>query len=144
MVKTTTTLNSSKKFLEPDKLAEALMAADEILERCQLNYFLMDELAWQVVKNYQFLKLEEITFGVQRKNWTEVSRSLLRSIKPKDLLIEQDSIGFTMDNKVPVTIWIINKRYEFFQRPDMVWYLYSEFKIPNPFEKYWKVRYLIK
>jgi hypothetical protein len=45
MVKTTTTLRSSKKYLEPNKLAEALMAADEILERCQLNYFLMDMTA---------------------------------------------------------------------------------------------------
>lgn len=145
MVKTTTTLNSSKHYYEPDQLASAMMAFDEILERCQLNYFLLEETAWQVVHNYPLLKnLEEITVGIQRKDWTELSKSLVRSIKLKDLEINEDSIGFKWDNEVPITIWIINKNYEFFQRPDQVWYLYTQFRIPNPFSRYWKVRHLIK
>jgi len=145
MVKTTTTLNSSKKYFEHDKLVEALMAADEILERCQIKYFLLEDTAWQAYKQYQFMKdLEELTFGLQRKDWTQVSQSLLKTIKPKDLQIEKDSIGFKMDNGVPITIWIINRKYEFFQRPDMIYYMYSEYFIPNPFMKYWKVRFLIK
>lgn len=144
MTKTTTTLRSSKQFFEPDQLASALMIADELLERCQFNYFLLDDLAWQVYKNYQFLEnLEELTFGITRTNWTKLSRSLIQSVGIKNLEIDTDAIEFKC-NGVPVVVWIINKNYEFFKRPDMKWYLYSEFKLPNPFMKYWKVRYLIK
>lgn len=145
MVKTTTTLRSSKKYFDHQQVFEALQATDEILERCQLNYFLLENLAEQIYLNVPFFKnIEEITLGIQRKDWTEVSKSLIRSVHLKDLMIEEDAIEFKNPNGVPTVIWIINKRYEFFQRPDLVWHSYTQFRVPNPFEKYWKVRFLIK
>lgn len=145
MVKTTTTLRSSKKYYTHDQIFEALQETDERLERCQLNYFLLEDLAQQVfLGSPQFKNLEEITLGVRERDWTTLSKSLMRSIGLKDLMIEEDSIEFKNLNGVPTVIWIIHRNYEFFKRPDLVWHSYTQFRVPNPFAKYWKARFLIK
>lgn len=45
---------------------------------------------------------------------------------------------------VPVKLKIIERRYKFFENPDQVFYGVDEFRIPNPYQKYLKSRYIIK
>ena len=45
---------------------------------------------------------------------------------------------------VPVECKIIHYNYQFFKHPDHVVYNYDEFRVPNPFEKYFKTRYIVR
>src|SRR3990167_1221899 len=45
---------------------------------------------------------------------------------------------------VPVECKVIHRGYQFFKNPDHVVYNYDEFKLPNPFDKYFKARFIIQ
>lgn len=48
------------------------------------------------------------------------------------------------DIKVPVEIYCWTKHYPFFDNPDIGFFGVDEFRLPNPFEAYWKVRGIIR
>ncbi len=45
---------------------------------------------------------------------------------------------------VPMELKIIHRHYQFFKFPDKIVYNYDEFNIPNPFDKYYKARFIIQ
>jgi hypothetical protein len=51
---------------------------------------------------------------------------------------------------VPVELKFIDRRYVFFKNPDIVYYEYSDkqmtddFRVANPFEGYWKARFIVR
>lgn len=69
--------------------------------------------------------------------------------KIDDYVWDDEGISFTYKG-VPVELKFIERRYSFFKNPDVVYYEYGdgqmsdEFRIANPFEKYYPMRYMIK
>lgn len=45
---------------------------------------------------------------------------------------------------VPILLRVIKRNYACFQNPDFVWYKAEEYRVPNPFDTYWKTRHLIR
>src|SRR3990167_1725076 len=45
---------------------------------------------------------------------------------------------------VPIECKVIHRNYQFFKNPDHVVYNYDEFRVPNPFEKYYKARFIVR
>ena len=124
-----------------DELYAALLHLQDTMERCLLPFMLLDDTAEQVIHETP-LDVPEISVGVQQKHLTRESKSTLKSLIP-DLVDADVSLGYT-HNGVPVTIWVIQRRYKFFQCPDIRFYNITHFFVPNPFQSYWKARFLIK
>lgn len=131
----------------PEQLEEALKNVEWIMDCAQSEFFLMDELARFVWDHEPDTWLnagtvDTISIGVKR-NWvTQYTASTVQSMAP----------GFgSMPNEwqwefdsVPVRVTIVDRNYKYLQNLDTKPHLSGWFKIPNPFEKYWAVRHLIK
>ena len=57
--------------------------------------------------------------------------------------ISNDLIKYTY-NGVPIECKIIHQRYPWFRYPNAIGYNYDDFKTPNPFDKYYKARFIVK
>ena len=133
--------NDIPKFSH-DKSWAALLNAQDTLERCLIPFVLLEDTAEQVFKNKANLELKEISVGVQRRHMTETGKEMLMTIVP-DIIDAKVSMGYEHEG-VPIVIWVIQRNYKFFQHPDSVFYGIENFFVPNPFESYWRARFLVK
>lgn len=135
------TLNQSTKYTH-DELHEALLKAEDILDRALCPFILIDETAKQLLTESPTLDLPEISIAVMKKHWTPEVKSIVMMYQ-KDIELNKVNAMFKV-GVVPVVIWVIERDYSFFQNPDTRWYYQTQFRIPNPFRQYWKDRDLIR
>ena len=112
-------------------------------ERLQIFPILLGEVAKQIHDNPDptfDLKVTSIEWGLPKRNLTPEVVSLFNTwnFTPNAKGYEYSFEG------IPVQIRIYKHRYEFFERLDTKFYKVDEFKLPNPWEKYWKIRNLIQ
>lgn len=125
-----------------EQITEALYYVEEVFDRTQIPYFLLDGIARQVFDNVPYFSLNQIDVGINQKDIQESGQGMLDIVLP-NVYKDQNTISFDYKG-VPVVIWIIHKRWKFFQNMDTVFYGICNFKVPNPFKQYWKSRFLIK
>ena len=118
------------------------------------------ETARQMVDGEKLHLLPYIELGILEKDLAEDPKRYLESILKGDSItrgprtdwkIGKDLIEFNYKSDehpehgvVPVKVKIIKKYQKFFHYPDTVFYDNSEYRIPNSWERYWKIRKLIK
>jgi hypothetical protein len=134
------TLNEGS--LTHQQLLDALYYLEDMMDRTGIPFFLLEGAAKQVKDDAPYLSLNQIDAGIEEKNLQETGIKTMKMVFPS-LEIDQNTISFTHSG-VPVVIWIIHKQWKFFQNPDGVFYSTCNFQIPNPFDRYWKSRFLIK
>ena len=125
-----------------DALTEVLEYTRNMFEACQVPLLLLQQTGYQA-KIGQGISGTAINTGVMRHNLTEFQFPMLKSIMPTNTVYEPNKITFVRNN-VPVFIKIINRNYKFLQNPDTVLWQYEAFQVPNPWDDYYRVRYLIK
>ena len=138
-------LNGTQNVKVPftsEQITEALYYVEEVFDRTQIPYFLLDGIARQVFDNVPYFSLNQIDVGINQKDIQESGQGMLDIVLP-NVYKDQNTISFDYKG-VPVVIWIIHKRWKFFQNMDTVFYGICNFKVPNPFKQYWKSRFLIK
>jgi len=125
-----------------DELLQALLEFENIMYRCLLqdNFPLLKETALQVAKGYP-LTGDHLDVGIPKKYLSkEVQDTLKEYCK-----VEDPTKDFTTTVLgVPVNVKIINRKYNYFENTDRVFYHYDNFNVPNPIDSYMKARYLIK
>lgn len=84
--------------------------------------------------------------GIEQRYLTKEVMSTFRTYRPQAEFTESGMTYISEFEKcdVPISIKFIKQNYKFFQHPDTVFYLAGNYKIPNPFEKYLKARWLIR
>lgn len=125
----------------------ALYDIQDILERAQCPYVLLKDTARSIVDKMK-LEGDGIYIGVMKK---DVNRMALSTIKfylsgvrdPRTTEVREDGFDYVW-NGVPVYVKFIERKYNFFKNPDFAWYMANNYSIPNPFENYWKARFIIK
>ncbi len=121
----------------------ALYFLEDIMGRCQIPFVLLGETAREVYHNLDAdLNNPKIEAGVKQKDLTESGFKTLKMFLPPKTEITDKSIKFTQKD-TEVEIKIIKKKWKFLENPDTIFYRLAEFRIPNPFTKYWKVRGLL-
>jgi len=75
---------------------------------------------------------------VKDKNLTKEAISTMR-IYLKEVKDPSKSFVYKFEG-VPINVQVVKRDYGFLKYPDSKFYLASEYKIPNPFNEYWKVR----
>lgn len=90
----------------------------------------------------------KIDVGVEKRYLIKEAISTLKSLPTYGSMYPELEItdkGFSYEYKgVPVNVRFINRNYKFFKRPDFKYYLSQPYNMPNPFETYWKSRWLIQ
>lgn len=133
-----------------DQLNEALYHAVDITDRCLLPFMLLGETARSIKQDWT-LSGDGIYLGTRKGNVTFEVGSTLRTLASgvdinlgiKDF--KEDAEGFSWVYRgVPISIKIIHRNYEFMKQPDFVWYMAEQYNVPNPFDKYYKARYLVR
>lgn len=117
------------------KLEAALLYAQDILERSQIPFVVLGDAAYQM-RNNMPLQGHKIVLGVMERHAVKECTSLLTIIDPT---IETLTDGYRLLYQgVPVFIKVLTKDYPTLLDPDIVFYSIETFRIPNPFELYWK------
>lgn len=124
-----------------DQLWAALRDAVDLLDGMHLPGFLLGNTARCAWDNSQ-MSGDEIVFGIKRSEYTDVVKSILKALRPS-VIIEDNEARYLV-GEVPVRIKVINRKYEFLNNLDRKWYLYDEYLFPNPFEKYYKARFIVQ
>lgn len=133
----TATTKQSKSFTN-EEMQQALFYIQDILERAMIPFMLFGIVAKKIEASPDAdIKGEKVEIGILKRHLTGYGKSTLRAF-----IVWDDVDGkMVLDYKgVPIEITIVNDDYLFLRNPDTRWYKVTEFKIPNPFEDYWKNR----
>lgn len=123
-----------------EKAEQALRWISDILTRSQISHLILGETGEQMLLDKEF-DLKKIEIGVLDKDFQETTKRLFKTFLPEVELGDVISIDY---EGAPIEIKIIKKHYKFFEHPDVVFYMADEYKVPNPWYRYWKSRFLIK
>jgi len=129
---------------------DKLLAVNDIFdmqEACMMNFIILGDLAKAIKDKNENFDGDKIEFGFRASQLTPEIESLFRTWK-----FEKTPKGYRYyytpplkwDVKVPVEITVFTRKYSFFENPDFGFYGTGDFKIPNPFDAYWKVRGVIR
>ena len=129
--------------LSPEKLEDALMDMWDLASRALLQHtFIILGDAGLAMKEKRTLTGSGIDVGIPEKYLTKEVLNTFRTFHPE---VELTAQGLTYIHfGVPVRIKFIQNNYKFFEHPEAVFYAAEDFQIPNPFNKYYKARYLIR
>jgi len=127
------------------EVRDALRWVANILECSQIPFIVLGDLMKQIVLK-EDVSVDKIEIGIQQNSWNSTTKPLVDTF-----LLNTPFAGKSLEEPVsfewagvPIELKIIKKNYEFFKNPDFMFYWVDEYKIPNPWEKYFKSRYLIK
>lgn len=145
-VKKKSTSKPGKKGLD-----KALMKVFDVMSSLNVKFILLGQTA-KDVHDAPFsvwggsLTGDKVEVGVEERYLTGSVRRLLRDGKPvyiKGAHEKNGKIDISHEN-TPIEIKVVKNKYEFFKNLDMKPYMTGHFHLPNPFEKYWKARNLVK
>ena len=125
------------------QLHDALMYIQDALERAQVPFMLLGDLAQQIYEqDIPVFHADKVEVGVELKHWTKSCQGIFNMIiREADL----DGTKVMLSYKgVPIEIVIIGDTYPFFKYPDVRFYTLTELRLPNPFEAYWFNRDRVK
>jgi len=137
------TLGDTKKTttFSHEQLWEALKDSEDLMDRVQARAFLVGKTARDIFDD-KLLEGEDVSWGLKRNDLAESTLSMLKTLKP-DIQITDKEIWYKY-KEIPVIIQIFDNDYEFFKNLDKKYYQVGEYLVPNPFEKYWKTRFIAK
>ena len=137
-------MGSGEQFkLSLEQLNKAMLDVFDLMQRCLLDQnFIVLGQASKCVKENRGLDCNVLEFGIEKRYLTpEVLSTLKEWVKGGQFT---DS-GFTyIFEGVPVKFKFIARKYQFFKNLDSKIYSPEWYKIANPFNNYWKARYLIQ
>lgn len=138
------TLTSGQPLFNDTELMRALYDVQDILERALCPFVLLQDTA-QSIKERGYLAGDGVYVGVQKKH---VTKQVLSTIKfyldhsKRGTEIREDGFDYEV-NGVPVHVKFITRKYKFLENLDFRFYMANEYRIPNPWDEYYRVRNLV-
>ena len=111
------------------------------MERCIIyDYIILGEAGKAIYEGRQ-IDTRKIEVGIRSDEVTPEVISLFKEWRYKP---DDRGDWYTSFEGIQIVFKCIKRKYEFLKRPDMRFYDVDEYHIPNPFEKYWKARFIIQ
>jgi len=141
------------------ELKAALYYTKEVFEAAQIPFFCLGEMARQMRDKEELRQLPAITVGILKKHLTQDTRktlamilkgsSLARSRADWEIgenLISFDYVPEPMKKHpvVPIKVKVLSVHHKHFDFPDTIFYDYTEYKMPNNFEKYFRMKGMVR
>ena len=134
--------DSGKQF-NHEQLNKALMDVEDLMARAFVDFFPLYKTA-ECVKFNRKLEGDAVYVGVSIKHMrTRFANETVSSYVGKTASEVQDDFEY-MVGEVPIKVKVIKRSYGFYKYPDRTIYEYGDYLLPNPFEKYWKARFLVR
>ena len=133
----------SGKMFSHEELNKALMDVEDLMARAFVDFFPLHKTA-QCIKYQNRLEGDAIYVGISIKHIR--TRFAAETISDYTKLpIDSLQSGFEyMVGEVPVKVKVITRNYGFYKYPDRTIYEYGDYLLPNPFDTYWKARFLVR
>ena len=135
--------NGEHSKLTQEQLDKALLDSFDLMQRCLLdnNYIVLGQAA-KCIKEGRGLDCDKLEFGIEKRYVTpEVLSTLKEWVKGGQFVDKGFSYVF---EGVLVQFKFISRNYHFFKNLDTRIHTPEWYKIANPFENYWKSRFLIR
>ena len=137
-------------LIDFDELNKALFHFVDIMERCLCPFLLLDDTAKSVIDKER-VEGDGIYAGVRISEFNESTYSMMRTLASnvdvrlgiENFYKTDKEFGWTYKD-IPIKVKLIHRKYSFINNPTFAWYMAEEYKIPNPFNKYWKARFLVQ
>ena len=133
--------------LETDKLDKAIYFAEDMMERISNLPFMLAQQTANCVYERIPLIGDGIDLLVLAKEFTRKRLNIMKTREFEHAVgkVVWTKEGFTLYyNDVPVRVKIIKDTFDFFKSPDLRFYGITDFWLPNPFDKYWENKDLVK
>ena len=125
-------------------IERALYDVEDLFQRTLVPFLLLGETA-RSIKNGEFVGGTAIEIGVKVGDLIPEALRTINSFSNFDGGFNKTELGYEyVSHGFPVKITIINKHYKFLENPEFVFYGPAEYRIPNPFIDYWKVKQLVR
>ena len=132
----------SGQIFNHEELYKALRGVEDLMDILLTPYFLLGKTA-EDVKNNRQLEGEGIDVGIRNTALTQYVYDILKT--NYGFSKEDVDNGFTFKvGEVPVRIKVYKRNYYFFKYPDTAVYEFGSYQIPNPFDAYWKSRFIVR
>jgi hypothetical protein len=103
------------------------------------HYTLLGDAA-RAVKLGDYTPIGRIEVGLQTNRLTPEVKQALKEWR----YVETENGWEQLFMNVLIIFKEVKRKYEFFQQPDTQYFDVDEYRIPNPFDKYWKARFLVQ
>jgi hypothetical protein len=145
-----TETTTTKATFSTEQLDTALLGAPhrgiegcfEVFDRSAIGdkLILLKDTAYQV-KNSLFLEGDHIDVGIEKRYLTPQAISTIKEFGH----VEDPTEDFVLTiDSVPVNVKVITRHYPWFKDLNSLIYKYEIVYLPNPFENYWKARFIIQ
>ena len=135
------TITNTKEF-SVDELNKALFDFEDLMERCLTPFYVMGDSGMGIKEGF-LLRGDKVEVGVKASELTDMVLSTIETYKVVKLDKEQKKWTYYVD-EVPVEVTIIHRDYNFFKHPESKFYWGGNYLLPNPYDKYYKSRFIIK
>ncbi len=132
--------STNMKTFSHTQLLDALRFIDDLLSRPGIPYVLLDKTA-QDAHNNLTLEGDCVTVGVKKENFQGSNLRILEAFYAADI-IEKTKYTY-IHNGIPIYVYILSKYGKYLKEPNPIMYENDGYNLPNPFDKYLKVKYLI-
>lgn len=131
-------------------LVNALLLITDLLERSPLEYLLLRETAKQAIEQHHVplpeLDVDCLEIGITKPHFTEDGSRMLKT------LLDVNKIEYhwlppmirCSIKGVPIHIQVLQRRYGFLQNPTKIFFAVTEMQVPNPFDRYYKAKYIVR
>ena len=127
-------------------VSDKLMAIQDIYdmqEKTNIPFIMLGDLAKAIREKLDYYDGEVIQFGFKASNLVPEIKSLFLSWG-----FEETEYGYKYyftpptkwEIKIPIEIHLFKKHFTFFDNPDIGFFGVDEYRLPNPFDTYWKFR----
>lgn len=134
-------MKPEEKLPAESEIRAAFRFVYDTLEALMLtNHYTLLGNAAKAVKDEDYTPFALLEVGIQTNRLTPEVRQSLKEWKYKitDRGWEQTYMN------VPIVFKEIKRNYHFFQNPDTKFFDVDEYKLPNPWDNYWKSRFIIQ
>ena len=140
------TLGTTKKTISNttfshEQLWAALRDCEDLMDRCMAPGFVMGNTAKHIV-NDEDLDGDSVEWGLRETDLAESTVAMMKTLRP-DIQIGDNEIWYD-HNGVKVVIKVIHDDFDFFKNLNLKAYYAGDYLYPNPFDGYWKARFVVK
>jgi hypothetical protein len=133
------TVQKSIKFTH-SQIHDALLFVQDIMERSSFfDFILLGDMAKAIHStDLPTFEMDKVELGITKKQFTESGKSMFYSVLLANKVYPREyEDRFEFEYKgVPIVFRLFEDGYKYAKRPDIRFYMMTEFHIPNPFNKY--------
>jgi len=123
------------------KVRLAVQHIEDIFDRLICNFVLTGEIA-RCAKESLIPEISKVQVAVRDLEFTQQKRDTMKTLWP-DVIFKGNKIFLEFED-VPIEVKMLKNEYDFILYPEQVSFLHWKYNIPNQWDKYWKMRNLVR